>query len=236
MPKIIHRYDPSSREYLGAINAQVSPVESTKKKTVYLPQANTVDFAPAAQSPAGMASVLNAAGDAWTDVEDHRGENMYDTTTGAESTVDAPGALPTGQTLTPPPPNSVWSAKQKAWVFDVAKGASAAQMRISGAYQDSIGQLTAGYSDAEQKTWQTQLNQARAYVANNTASTPALDALVAARGTTKAVIAPLIIAKAEALELASLTLTGKYQKLTADIAALTLITTTTQADFDAVIW
>ena len=135
-----------------------------------------------------------------------------------------------------PLPNEVWDAASKTFKLDLAKAVADAKTRISSNYEAAIAAMTAGYTEAEQKTWNTQLEQARAFTANASAVTPALDALVAARGSTKAVIAPLVIQKAEALEVASLGTTGKYQKLIADIDALAVISTTTQADVDAVVW
>jgi len=119
---------------------------------------------------------------------------------------------------------------EKAYIVKTAKD------RIINSYRTDMNLLTAGYNDLEQKTWQTQIEQAKLYVANNLAITPAFDALTIARGTTKAALAPNIIAKASALELASLTLTGKYQKLIADIDLIAASTTTTQAALDAVVW
>jgi len=101
-------------------------------------------------------------------------------------------------------------------------------------FTEALLGLTTGYSEAEQKTWNTQYQQSKAFMLDATALTPALDALVAAKGSTKAILAPIIIAKAEALEVASLGLTGKYQSLVDTVNALP--TTATQADFDAIIW
>jgi len=101
-------------------------------------------------------------------------------------------------------------------------------------FTEALLGLTTGYTEAEQKTWNTQYQQSKAFMLDATALTPALDALVAAKGSTKAILAPIIIAKAEALEVASLQFTGKYQALVDSVNALP--TTATQADFDAIIW
>jgi len=132
--------------------------------------------------------------------------------------------------------NEVWDKVTKSYIFDAAKAAMDAKARIKAAYSTAIEALTSGYTNEEQKTWATQLTQAKAYIASNASSVPALDALCAANGTAKAVIAPIIVAKAEALELASLGLTGKYQKLSASIDALIPLPASTQASFDQVVW
>ena len=135
-----------------------------------------------------------------------------------------------------PSSNEVWDAASKTFKLDLSKAVADAKTRISSNYEAAIASMTAGYTEAEQKTWATQLAQAKAFTANTSAVTPALDALVAARGSTKAIVAPLIIQKAEALELASLGMTGKYQKLIADIDALALKQKTTQKQLDAIVW
>ena len=101
-------------------------------------------------------------------------------------------------------------------------------------YTESMKSLTVGYSDVEQMTWETQYQQATKFMLDNTAITPALDALVTSKGTTKDIIAPIIIAKAEAIKVESLRLTGKYQSLVDSVNALPI--TATQSDFDAIIW
>ena len=105
---------------------------------------------------------------------------------------------------------------------------------LEGLFSEALIGLTAGYSEAEQKTWNTQYQQAKSFMLDSTSSTPALDALVVAKGSTKDVVAPVILAKAEALEIASLGLTGKYQALVDSVNALPA--TATQADFDAIVW
>jgi len=136
----------------------------------------------------------------------------------------------------PPLQNEAWDTATKSWVFDAAKAAVDAKARITNAYRAAIEVLTSGYTNEEQKTWATQLAQAKVYIANNASSVPALDALCVANGTAKATIAPIIVAKAEALELASLGLTGKYQKLSAAIDTLIPLPASTQASFDQVVW
>lgn len=120
MPKKLYKFDLETREYLGAVTAQVDPLGSTQKKVVYFPQADAVNFAPSTAVKNGFVQVLNATGDAWSEVEDNRGV-VYDTSTQAEQVYDALGALPANLTKKKPIPNSKWDATAKAWVFDVAK-------------------------------------------------------------------------------------------------------------------
>jgi len=112
----------------------------------------------------------------------------------------------------------------------------AKKAELTNAFEYAMYKLTEAYSQAEQKTWATQLAQAKTHMNNNMASTPALDALCSAKGTTAGVLAPIIVAKAEALELDSLAMTGKYQVLMDQVAALNASGTATKADYDAIVW
>lgn len=106
--------------------------------------------------------------------------------------------------------------------------------RINAAYQASVDALTAGYPDGEIASWPKQEEEARAYVANNSASTPWMDAAVAARGITKADLATKIIANADLFTAASGQLSGKRQRLRDQILALG--DSVTQAQLDAIQW
>lgn len=88
---------------------------------------------------------------------------------------------------------------------------------IANAYEQAMQDLVSDYPLKERETWRKQEEQARAFVADNQALTPGLDALAAASGRDKDELANTIIAKSDALLVASLSLTGKKQALIAQI-------------------
>lgn len=68
----------------------------------YLIPAGAVEDPPPGEVPAGHVARWNGA--AWTVVEDHRGENAYDTETGGSVKITDLGPLPDGLAPSPPPP------------------------------------------------------------------------------------------------------------------------------------
>ncbi len=79
-------------------------------------------------------------------------------------------------------------------------------------YEAQVNALTEGVPEAEIKTWTKQELEARAYKADNTTSTPLIDALCEARGVPKDYLIGKIIDKAEIYAVAVGTLTGIRQK------------------------
>lgn len=79
-------------------------------------------------------------------------------------------------------------------------------------YQQSIATLTPTYPDDERLTFDKQEQEARAWLADNSFSTPFVDALAAGRQMDKAELVSRIIAKADAFALASGSLTGQRQR------------------------
>ncbi|MBP5857302.1 DUF4376 domain-containing protein [Marivibrio halodurans] len=65
-----------------------------------LPAGAVEEAPPEPQSGA----IARWTGSAWEQIEDHRGETVYDQETGAASTILAPGPLPAGVAATPPEP------------------------------------------------------------------------------------------------------------------------------------
>lgn len=97
---------------------------------------------------------------------------------------------------------------------------TATHMRINAAYETAVQALTSGYPQNEIASWPKQEAEARAWVANNSASTPWIDGAAAARGVSKAELAAKIIAQADALAPLHGSLTGKRQMLRDQIDAL----------------
>lgn len=83
---------------------------------------------------------------------------------------------------------------------------------INDAYQQAIATLTPTYPDDERLTFDKQEAEARAWLADNSAPTPFVDALAAGRQMDKAELVSRIIAKADAFALASGSLTGQRQR------------------------
>ena len=91
-------------------------------------------------------------------------------------------------------------------------------------FEQSLGQLANSYPQLERESWPQQEKEARAYLADPTASTPLLDALSAARGITKDTLAQKIVVKADQYTQAAGALIGKRQALEDAIDAATTIT------------
>lgn len=83
---------------------------------------------------------------------------------------------------------------------------------INSAYQQAIATLTPTYPNDERLTFDKQEQEARAWLADNAASTPFIDALSAGRQMDKTELVNRIIAKADAFAIASGLLTGQRQR------------------------
>lgn len=83
---------------------------------------------------------------------------------------------------------------------------------INKAYEQAIATLTPTYPDDERLTFDKQEAEARAWLADNDAETPFVDALATGRQMDKAELVSRIIAKADAFALASGSLTGQRQR------------------------
>lgn len=133
-----------------------------------------------------------------------------------------------GQTFTEeyPPEVAVWCNENNAYIK--ADGSSYTIVAISepelpelkaiklneinATYQQAIATLTPTYPDDERLTFDKQEQEARAWLADNSTSTPFIEALAAGRQMDKAELVSRIIAKADAFALASGILTGQRQR------------------------
>lgn len=111
---------------------------------------------------------------------------------------------------------------------------AAAHVRINAAYQSAVNAVTAGYPADEIASWPKQEQEARAWLADNTAATPWLDSASAARGIAKADLVTRIMDNAALFTAAHGQLTGKRQKLRDEIDALG--NSPTQLQLDAIKW
>jgi hypothetical protein len=109
-----------------------------------------------------------------------------------------------------------------------------AHARIQASYSAAVNAVTAAYPKEEQDSWFKQEQEARAWTANNSVSTPWIDAAVTARGIAKSDLVTLIITNADAFTALSGQYTGKRQSLRDQITALG--STPSQAQLDAIKW
>ncbi|EAQ6230892.1 tail fiber assembly protein [Salmonella enterica] len=107
-----------TNEFIGAGDAYIPPHTG-------LP-ANCTDIAPP-DIPASHIAVFDAETETWSLHEDHRGDTVYDTTTGNQVYISAPGPLPENVTsVSPDGEYQKWDGK--AWVKDEA-AETAARLR-----------------------------------------------------------------------------------------------------------
>ncbi|EBG3585908.1 tail fiber assembly protein [Salmonella enterica subsp. enterica] len=106
-----------TNEFIGAGDAYIPPHTG-------LP-ANCTDIAPP-DIPASHIAVFDAKTQTWNLKEDHRGEMVYDTTTGNQVYISDPGPLPENVTsVSPGGGYKKWDSKAKVWVNDEAAEAAA---------------------------------------------------------------------------------------------------------------
>lgn len=97
-----------TNEFIGAGDAYIPPHTG-------LP-ANCTDIAPP-DIPASHIAIFDAETQTWSLHEDHRGEMVYDTTTGNQVYISSPGPLPENVTsVSPDGEYQKWNGK--AWVKD----------------------------------------------------------------------------------------------------------------------
>lgn len=94
---------------------------------------------------------------------------------------------------------------------------------INRAADAAIATLTATYPDREISTFDKQESEARAYVADATASTPLLSALAEARGISLPDLVERVLAKADAFAVASGSIIGQRQALEDRLDACTTL-------------
>jgi len=121
-----------------------------------------------------------------------------------------------------------------AQLLDIQK-AKEAEIRTAAA--QAIEAIATPYHQQERDTWFRQTAEAEAWTASNTAVTPLIDAILAARKlidatATKAAIVSNILAKRDAFNAAVGTIIGKQQGLLTQVYAVN----TTVASVQAIIW
>jgi len=107
----------------------------------------------------------------------------------------------------------------------------AKQGQILQAYESECSAIKAGYPETEILSWTKQEEEARKYIADNTAAVPLITALANERGIDLAGLSALIIQKADAYALAVGTITGKRQRLEKQIEE-----STTPEELNTISW
>ncbi|EAY2467263.1 tail fiber assembly protein [Salmonella enterica] len=103
--------------------------------------ANCTDIAPP-EIPASHIAVFDVETQTWSLKEDHRGETVYDTTTGNQVYISAPGPLPENVTsVSPDGKYQKWDGK--AWVKDEAAEA-AERLREADETKNRLLQMASG--------------------------------------------------------------------------------------------
>lgn len=110
-----------TNEFIGAGDAYIPPHTG-------LP-ANCTDIAPP-DIPASHIAVFDAETETWSLHEDHRGETVYDTTTGNQVYISEPGPLPEN-TTTQAPASPVDKFENGQWVADLATALSQKHAEIN---------------------------------------------------------------------------------------------------------
>ncbi|EIO9287224.1 tail fiber assembly protein [Salmonella enterica] len=116
----VYNLRSDTNEFIGAGDAYIPPHTG-------LP-ANCTDIAPP-DIPASHIAVFDAETETWRLPEDHRGETVYDTTTGNQVYISELGPLPENVTsVSPDGEYQKWDSKAKVWVKDEA-AETAARLR-----------------------------------------------------------------------------------------------------------
>ncbi|HFJ3948690.1 TPA: tail fiber assembly protein [Salmonella enterica] len=124
-----------TNEFIGAGDAYIPPHTG-------LP-ANCTDIAPP-DIPSSHIAVFDAETQTWSLKEDHRGETVYDKTTGNQMYISEPGPLPENVTsVSPGGGYKKWDSKAKVWVND--EGAEvAARLREAEGTKSRLLQMASG--------------------------------------------------------------------------------------------
>lgn len=198
-PPTVYGYDKDGI-FTQAEICSPDPLESEKKgKAVWLMPANTTSIEPPFAIEKHVRVFKNGA---WEQVEDNRGTEYWlpgDDWQTEPHKMEELGSLPDGATTErPEKPFSQLKIEKLS--------------EINALYQQAIATLTPTYPDDERLTFDKQEAEARAWLADNTAPTPFVDALATGRQMDKAELVNRIIAKADAFAFASGLLTGQRQR------------------------
>ena len=123
--------------------------------------------------------------------------------------------------LSAQPSNDYKAKSDGTWTFDIDKGKVSKLAEINSKYNVATSSLVSTYPSTEVLTFDKQEQEARAWLADNSVSTPLINALAHGRGIDKAELVRRIIAKADAFTVATGYLTGQRQKYEDKLEAAT---------------
>lgn len=169
MQNIIYSYHPETFEYLGPVNAQVSPLEPD----VILMTEGTTPVAPPAYDAAVEIPLYQPEMDEWLVTPDFRKAELYSTVDGRPVEVTSLGPQPENTTALPRPSGfHEWA--DDAWTFNVAMARAAAHAEIDW----EAGQTRAKYitiAPGQEATYLIKGQQARDFsAAGHTGPVPSL--------------------------------------------------------------
>lgn len=205
---LLYNYLPVTHEYLNQSEATLDP----KENKPIVPAYATLQKPPATN--ANQVAVFNEAQDQWEIKQDYRGQ-AYWLADGSEKTIDQIGETLPASGLTDKP-------------VDLKK--HEAITAINAGYTAAINSLLEGYPSYLVDTFFKQEQEALAWTLDQTAATPFIDNMIAARGITKADAVDRITQNAATFSAATGQLTGKQQRLTDAINAIPADATSAEAD------
>ena len=211
--------------YLHQTVADLDPLAADGN---YLLPAGCIDTAPP-EARAGFAACWLPEKAAWQYLPDHRGKTAYQTSDGAAVVIEQVGELPDGLTFAPREnKHQTWDAKAKSWVLPPAAAARQFAERKTAllsqaataaqAFIDAAAELDK-VPEFEVATWPIQAVEAQAWAADNTAATPVLDRIAAARGMEPDKLKAAALRKALAYSALSAHVAGQRQALQSEIEA-----------------
>lgn len=209
----IFNYDKNTGEFLSVALADQDPLNNGG----YLLPANSTSVVPPMIEHNQVACFIDGA---WQVINDPRGE--YFDADGKQIIIDDLFATPAQGLSRDKPEPTIAQLKQSK------------RAEINACFEAAIQQITAGYPASETSSWGKQETEARAYVANNSAPTPLIDALASNRSVDKAELVTRIITKADLFAGISGTLIGRRQGLEDDLDALPALATA--EDIAAIAW
>lgn len=209
----IYHYHFKTGEFLGEGVAALDPID----KLPLLP-ANSTQIKP----PTAMVNEVAVwNGDDWDIKKDFRGYIGYDET-GALQKINNIGVMPENNWM-----------NTKPFIFADAKAAK--QVEINNSAKAALSSITQQYTREEIDSWATQEAEANAYIADNAALTPLIDAMAGNRPSVdKPTLVSRILANSANYKMVSGAVIGKKHALEDNLNALDE-NTATQADIDAIV-
>lgn len=166
--KIIYRYDKTTKEYLGEVTANESPV----RPGTYFLQPYTAETAPPVADKSEVAVFDTATGE-WKIKPDYRGGVYYDTGTQERHEITAIGVIPAANytDISPTSDTQVWNGTE--WELPLAELKVAKIAEILSISTTKAAAIEEGYSLGEVKTFEQQYQGAVDIFAGNPDTTAA---------------------------------------------------------------